>query len=394
MKNYAGEYLGEGAFSVVYKVCKNGVYSVEKHVDIMNLVRKYTNKPKNSKVYQKYVQKMKELTENEIKVLYELNNDRIIKLLETSMSPTFSSYTLSFEYCNGGDLYSVLKSEPKLYKYYRNRHNGFDYTFLMNVMSQMISGLQYIHKRGFIHRDIKAQNILLVHDSNYDTTKSIDGSFIDVPSIKISDFGFVCSTNQDCPLYKSKYNNICGTPYYMAPEMLKLAMDPLLERTYTFKVDLWGLGVILFELIWNMLPVGLCLPKTIESLIEYYKNHTVSLVLDENTEFTGVLKGLLTLNPVNRITLEETRLLLDKLEEQLEFVDDTKDELQMSKIDCKPNCLCCYEYAPKHNETVINMYSIIHMTESVFINKNDYSTVAQTKENMWSYMKSVGARIF
>ena len=92
-------------------------------------------------------------------------------------------------------------------------------------MHQIISAISHCHALGVIHRDIKADNVMIDKRG----------------TVKLLDFGL--SKNQK----KVFDNEICGTPYYMAPEMI-------LGESYTSQIDVWSLGVLLYYSVSGHLP--------------------------------------------------------------------------------------------------------------------------------------------
>ena len=88
-------------------------------------------------------------------------------------------------------------------------------------------GFEVLVSKGYIHRDIKPANVLLKQ-----------GLY------KVADFGFACKADI---LGRKKLNDICGTPIYMAPQLLR-------KQAYTAKSDIWSLGLILYELVFGYTP--------------------------------------------------------------------------------------------------------------------------------------------
>ncbi|OLY84941.1 putative myosin light chain kinase [Smittium mucronatum] len=99
------------------------------------------------------------------------------------------------------------------------------------VILQLLLGLNYLHKQGIVHRDIKPENILL---NNYNGLE-----------VKLADFGLAKIVGE-----QSFMKTLCGTPMYVAPEVLKSRSG----RKYGNKVDMWSLGVVLYICVFGFPP--------------------------------------------------------------------------------------------------------------------------------------------
>ncbi len=130
------------------------------------------------------------------------------------------------EYANGGDL-----------KGYARAHPGSP--MLIKLLKQVLLGLEYLHGKGIIHRDLKAANILLVLDDKGE------------PTAKISDFGI----SKDMGAGQQSSSMMVGTIEYMAPEQFSPAKYGIDGKVGT-NVDLWAFGVMVHELLLDSTPFG------------------------------------------------------------------------------------------------------------------------------------------
>lgn len=193
-----GDCIGQGQFSRVYAaIHKSSLKKVALKLVVKPLAVETTSPDFIS------LQSLKD----EVKIQRTLRHDNILRLLacfDTDTQVVFVS-----ELCEA-DLLQLLKKNGK-----------FPEPTVHSITQQLVSGLKYLHDNGYIHRDLKLQNILLGLDGKY----------------RICDFGFTKHIDKDMKLVSVK-----GTPIYMAPELIK-------EEPYTIVVDLWALGIILFEVI-------------------------------------------------------------------------------------------------------------------------------------------------
>ena len=141
----------------------------------------------------------------------------MIKFFEYLEIDKYKLYIM--ELCQGGDLLQYVKRRKKL-----------DEAIAKFLFRQIIVGIGYLHKKGIIHRDIKLENILIDNEG----------------CIKIADFGI---SKEIKPGATIKEKHICGTPAYMAPEMIRKG-----NIKYDGSVDVWAAGVVLFVMVYGHLP--------------------------------------------------------------------------------------------------------------------------------------------
>uniref|UniRef100_A0AAG5DEW3 Ovarian-specific serine/threonine-protein kinase Lok n=1 Tax=Anopheles atroparvus TaxID=41427 RepID=A0AAG5DEW3_ANOAO len=155
----------------------------------------------------------------EATIMKELNHPCVIKMHDIIDEP--DAVYMVLEYMKGGDLLTRIINSKHL------PEKTAKLFFL-----QMCHAVKYLHEEGITHRDLKPDNILLQDDQEYTL-------------LKVSDFGLSRFVGKN-----SVMRTLCGTPLYVAPEVLKTSG----RGSYTRKVDIWSLGVVLFTMLSGTLP--------------------------------------------------------------------------------------------------------------------------------------------
>ena len=160
----------------------------------------------------------KELHEicREIEITSLLKHPNTIRFYETYFDNKY--FHIVMQLCKGKDLYNKIQS-----------HNVLSENVVKVIIYKILHGISYCHAKGIVHRDLKPENILFVKDT-------LDSE------IKISDFGlskYISDPNE-------KMKSMVGTPYYIAPEVIKCS--------YNSKCDIWSIGVIAYVALCGELP--------------------------------------------------------------------------------------------------------------------------------------------
>jgi NIMA (never in mitosis gene a)-related kinase len=189
--------LGEGAFSIVYKVFRQSdrkEYALKK-VKIAQLKTKE-----------------KDNALNEIRILASISHPNIIGYKEAFINPDDNTLCIIMEYAGGGDLYQKIVDCKK-------KKVHIPESIIWRYLIQMSQGLKVLHGMNIVHRDLKCANIFLSGDLN---------------TAKLGDLN-VSKIVKNALVYTQT-----GTPYYASPEVWR-------DEPYDSKSDIWSLGCVLYE---------------------------------------------------------------------------------------------------------------------------------------------------
>lgn len=255
-----GRHLGSGSFGLVREGTKRSnketfaIKSVWKnHIPDTNYLRR------------------------EIEVMLSIDHDNIIKCYEVYEDISCVHFVL--EYSTGKELFDYIINSP----------NGcLDEKQSMELFNQMIDALHYLHSEGFMHRDIKPENFMIQQDKNKGTN-----------IIKLIDFGFATDFYPN-----KKLVDKVGSINYIAPEMIPA------KSTYDFKVDMWAIGVCLYNMIAGKQPFA---DENMDALTDKILNQPVyfnySIFDKVNPKIKKLIEMLLVKDPEKRLSAAEVKAI-------------------------------------------------------------------------------------
>ena len=243
-----GDYcIGRGGFGEVWKVN-----------------HKKTNDLYVIKVLDKSKLKIQNLIKQlnlEIEIMYKVHHPHIMQLINHFEDD--DNFFMIMPYASRGQLYNLIKKNTKL-----------DQKMTAQFLRETISAVKYLHEHNIIHRDIKPENILL--DKNY--------------RVKLSDFGWSNFCKPD-----EKRKTYCGTPEYLSPEMAK-------KLPHDYRVDIWSLGVLLFECLAGYPPFS---GQNEGELLRNIKQLKIHWPIDFPPLAKNLVLKILKVNPEERPSLDE-----------------------------------------------------------------------------------------
>lgn len=235
-----------------------------------------------------------------------MKHPHIVGLLDYTQ--TSSHFHLVMDYCSMGDLSYFIRKRDQLIKTHPvissllerypspEGSHGLNETLVFHFLKQLSSALEFLRSKSLVHRDIKPQNLLLcppVHSK----ADFISAKFVglwELPVLKIADFGFARFLPST-----SMAETLCGSPLYMAPEILRY-------EKYNAKADLWSVGAVLYEMTVGKPPFKAA--NHIELLKNIEKSHDKikfpsSAQVPESLK--RLIRSLLKYDPTERISFNE-----------------------------------------------------------------------------------------
>jgi len=246
--------LGTGSFAIVKKA-----------------VRKSDGKEFAIKVINKSKLNADELAviHDEVEIMHKINHPNCVTLFE--MFETKTKLYMVMELLTGGELFDRIVAK-----------GSYSEKAASNVIKSVASAIAYLHQSGVVHRDLKPENLLYLNKSD------------DSP-IKITDFGLAKFRGEE----KEAMHTACGTPGYVAPEVLK-------GEKYDKAVDLWSLGVILYILLCGFPPFY---HQNTNMLYKQIKKGEYDFPdpywTDISESAKSLVRGLLTVDPKKRMSAKD-----------------------------------------------------------------------------------------
>lgn len=243
--------LGEGSFGKVYRAKhkKTGAIYAIKSIDKLN---------KNNQEGKPYFRR-------EIEIMYKVRHPNIVRLFGHFEDDQNCYFVL--DYIPKGNLYTILSKQ---------KTKSFDATTVAHFIKDLVCSIYYLHNMEppIIHRDIKPENVLLSEHNK----------------IKLTDFGW--SNYIEDTSVRSTY---CGTPVYLAPEMIK-------ETGHDESLDIWCIGILMFELLTGSIPFQGNDQQTLNSNILRNKIHWPK---DMDLSAKDLISKILKTDPAERISLTD-----------------------------------------------------------------------------------------
>jgi serine/threonine protein kinase len=278
--------LGEGSFGKVHLVThkKTGAVYAIKSIDKKN---------KNNQEGKPYFRR-------EIEIMYKVHHPNIVRLFSHFEDDDYCYFVM--EYISKGNLFDILSKQ---------KTKCFEVKTVAYFIRDLISAVYFLHNMDppIVHRDIKPENVLLQNDGK----------------LKLTDFGWSNYIDEN-----ESRNTYCGTPVYLAPEMIR-------EIGHDEHLDIWCIGVLMFELLTGTIPFP---GNTINTLSENILRTKINWPKDINFDAKNLIGKILKPDPKDRISLVDMLkhpFFTKNIINPTEFLFTPKEIDQI--MDCKPYLL-------------------------------------------------------
>ena len=243
--------LGAGSFGHVYLV-------THKETKVQYAIKAIDKRNKSNIEEKPYFRR-------EVEVMYKIHHPNVVKLYGHFEDNNYCYFIM--EYISKGNVYGLISQDKK------KRINA---QIVASLIKDVISAVYFLHNMNppIIHRDIKPENVLLAEGM----------------VAKLTDFGWSNYMQED-----EQRKTVCGTPIYLAPEIIK-------EQGHDEHVDIWCIGVLLFELITGNVPFQ---GSDIETLQKNILKLKIAWPRDINTDVKNLIMKILKLDPNSRLPLSD-----------------------------------------------------------------------------------------
>ncbi|CAD8082624.1 unnamed protein product [Paramecium sonneborni] len=260
--------IGEGAFSKVFK-CQNelGEFVAIKVVNLLGIQPFIVSSLKN-----------------EIQLLNQIKNDNVIRLYESQESQ--SALFLVLEYCE-------MDVKHMMINYFDNK---LPEDLVINILRQMVNGLNYLHQKNILHRDLKLENIgVMIKKEDFYQHKKLNNihfqSIFQNGSYKLLDLGLSKKF-----LNQKNTKTLAGTLLNMAPEILQ-------RKSYSFEADIYSLGVCLYQMITGEYPFDNSLNR--KKQIKLIQKQNAKFQEIQNSNLRDIIQKMLNFKVEDRLTFEQ-----------------------------------------------------------------------------------------
>ena len=287
-----GRFLGKGGFAKCYEVKRIQPIESEEHESLTWALKVV---PKANLTRTKARQKLT----SEIKIHRSMDHENVVRF-DRYFEDKENVYIM-LDICTNGSLSDLIKRRKRLHEV-ETRYYIF----------QLVKAIQYVHSRKVIHRDLKLGNLFLT----------------DRMGLKVGDFGLAAQV-----FYQGeKKRTVCGTPNYLAPEVLEA------NGGHSYEVDYWSIGVILFTMLNGRPPF-----ESSEVKQTYKKIRAGAFSFPENvvigSQAKDFIRRCLTVDTAKRINLEEM------LEHDFLTLVPIPKQIPVSTLVCPPATAFCKQYA-------------------------------------------------